>query len=163
MNTNQLTVKKTFTATCIAILLSISLVLPVACKISLVAPYDAGIKTQIIDTQQKIDHLYISLADTKESERTYQKYATEYIEIEVALNSLLKQNQVKALNEHSTAVCKIALIFWRKYKNEHKTDTLISNGLIKINNKYMSDILYAMQISEEGKKLAETNKELIKE
>jgi hypothetical protein len=163
MKQQQLSTKMSFSFKSFLLLIGVIIILPMSCKIALIAPYDAGIKTQIIDAQKKIDYLYITLSETKESERTYQNFATAYIDVEVALTSILRQNQVKPLNEHATAVTKIALNFWKKYKNEHKAENTISNGMIKINSKYMSDIMYAMQVSEEGKKLAETNKEIIKE
>jgi len=137
--------------------------MPTACKVSLITPYDHTLKLQIIDVQKRVDHLYFSLLDTKLAEREYTNYASTYTDIEVLLSSILKQNQVKPLNENAVAVSKIALSFWRKYKAEHKAEGTLSNGLIKINNKYMSDILYAMQVSEEGKKISVNNDAILKE
>jgi hypothetical protein len=73
--------------------------------------------------------------------------------IEVELNSLLNKNRIRTLNENSTRICEITLQLWIKYKAEHKADNTLSDGLIKLNRKTFSDLLYAMQVAEKGKEV----------
>ncbi len=86
--------------------------------------------------------------------RNYDKFTEEYVEIEVEINFILNQNKVRPLNKNSTRICEITLELWQKYKKEHKTDNTLSNGLIRLNRKSFSDLFYAMQVAEEGKKIA---------
>jgi len=66
---------------------------------------------------------------------------------------LLNKNKIRPLNENSTRICEITIQLWQKYKQEHKDDNTLSDGLIKLNNKTFSDIFYAMQVAEKGKEL----------
>lgn len=128
------------------------------CKITLVPSYDAQLKEQIESTSKEIDRFYLTmmdLHDNKDGGRAYEKFREGYINIEVELISLLNKNKVKPLNTHSTRICEITLQIWRKYKQEHKEDDAIPDGLIKLNMLAMNDLMYAMLIAEKGKAIAE--------
>ncbi|MCH6235357.1 hypothetical protein [Cognataquiflexum rubidum] len=128
------------------------------CKITLVPSYDAQIKEQIESTSKEIDRFYLTMMDkttNSEGGRSYEQFREGYINIEVELLSLLKKNRVRPLNTHSTRIGEITLELWRKYKQEHKEDNAIPDGLIKLNMLAMSDLFYAMLIAEKGKELAE--------
>ncbi|TAL47844.1 MAG: hypothetical protein EPN92_04370 [Chitinophagaceae bacterium] len=128
-----------------------------SCRVTLVPPYDADMAGEISKTAKMVDKFYITMMEKTKNEnngRTYEKFSDQYIDIEVELNSLLYKNKVKPLNAHSTRICEITLQLWNKYKEEHKTDNELSDGLIRLNRKYLSDLFYAMQVAEEGKKIA---------
>jgi hypothetical protein len=128
------------------------------CKITLVPSYDAQIKEQIETTSKEIDRFYLNMMDkttNTDGGRPYDQFSDGYINIEVELLSLLKKNRVRPLNTHSTRICEITLELWRKYKQEHKEDNGIPDGLIKLNMLAMSDLFYSMLIAEKGKELAE--------
>ncbi len=128
-----------------------------SCKVTLLPSYDAGISEQIENTSKTVDKFYLSMLEFTSSEndgRAFDKFAREYVDIEVELNSLLTKNKIRPLNENSTRICEITLQLWIKYKEEHKTDNTLSDGLIKLNRKTFSDLFYAMRVAEEGKKIA---------
>ncbi len=128
-----------------------------SCKVTLLPSYDAGISEQIENTSKTVDKFYLSMLEFTSSEndgRVFDKFAREYVDIEVELNSLLTKNKIRPLNENSTRICEITLQLWIKYKEEHKTDNTLSDGLIKLNRKTFSDLFYAMRVAEEGKKIA---------
>lgn len=128
------------------------------CKITLVPSYDAQLKEQIESTSKEIDRFYLTMMDLHENKdggRAYEKFREGYINIEVELISLLNKNKVKPLNTHSTRICEITLQIWRKYKQEHKEDDAIPDGLIKLNMLAMNDLMYAMLIAEKGKAIAD--------
>lgn len=128
------------------------------CKITLVTSFDAQIQEQIETTSKEIDRFYLMMLDLNSNEeagRAYEKFREGYINIEVELLSLLNKNKVKPLNEHSIRICEITLELWRKYKNEHKEDNAIPDGLIKLNMLAMSDLMYAMLVAEKGKAIAD--------
>ena len=77
----------------------------------------------------------------------------QYVDIEVELNALLNKNRVRPLNAHSTRICEITLQLWQKYKEEHKTDNTLSDGLIKLNRMTLANLFLAMQVAERGKDL----------
>ena len=132
------------------------------CRVELVSDYDAELSEHIQATAKKVDLFYLTMKETSQNEnedRTYNEFAWAYAEVEAELNSLLQKNKIKPLNEHSTRICEIALTFWQDYKNEHKEYDEISDREIDLNRLYMQDIFYAMQVAEEGKKLASENTE----
>jgi len=69
----------------------------------------------------------------------------------VELNSLLNKNRIRPLNEHSTRICEITMQLWQKYKEEHKTDNTLNNGLIQLNRSTFDDLFFAMQVAEKAK------------
>jgi hypothetical protein len=45
------------------------------------------------------------------------------------------------------------LELWVKYKEEHKEDNELSDGLIKLNRLTFSDLFYAMLVAEKAKEI----------
>lgn len=132
----------------------ISVIALQSCKVTLIAPYDAAISTQIDNTAKTVDKFYLSMMETTAPEndgRAYDKFSDQYVNIEVELNSLLNKNKVRPLNTHSTRICEITKQLWVKYKEEHKTDNTLNDGLIKLNQLTFSDLFYAMQVAEKAK------------
>jgi hypothetical protein len=127
-----------------------------SCRVTLLPEYNAEISKNIENTAKLVDKFYLLMVETTSEEnsgRSYDRFAEMYVEIEVEINSLLNKNKIKPLNENSTRICEITLELWQKYKEEHKTDNTLSNGLIKLNRKVFADLFFAMQVAEEGKKL----------
>ncbi|NLO51722.1 MAG: hypothetical protein GX103_11275 [Bacteroidales bacterium] len=127
------------------------------CRVTIVPEYDAALSADIEETSRKVDWFYLMMLETTSPEndgRAYNLFASQYVDIEVMLNSLLNQNKIKPLNQNSTRIAEITLELWQKYKEEHRSDNTLSNGLIKLNRKTFSDLFYAMQVAEKGKELA---------
>lgn len=125
-----------------------------ACRVTLIPSFDANISQQIENTAKAIDKFYLLMLGTTKAEnggRDFSKFSAQYVDIEVELNSLLNKNKIRPLNENSTRICEITIQLWLKYKEEHKNDNTLSDGLIKLNNKTFSDLFYAMQVAEKGK------------
>jgi len=129
------------------ILLCFSLIFVLSsCRITLVPSYDEEVAAQIEATAKQIDTFYLQMLEN-ENERNYEHYANEYISIQVELNSLYNKNKVKSLNKNSTRICEITLQLWKKYKEEHKNDETLSDGIIRLNRKTIEDLMFAMQVA----------------
>ena len=127
-----------------------------SCKITFIPNYDSAIAAKIDETAMNVDKFYLSMLETSSADnegRAYMKFVDQYVDLEVQITSLLNKNKVRPLNENSTRICEITLQLWQKYKDEHKTENTLSNGLIKLNRKTFSDLFYAMQVAEEAKKI----------
>ena len=125
-----------------------------ACTVKWVADYDADLAASVQQVAKTTDAFYLNMLESSsrsDSTRNYSYFAPGYATIEAELNSIRLQNQIKALNEHSTRISEIAIEMWVDYKTEHKTDGTISDGIIKLNRVYMQDVYRAMLIAEEGK------------
>jgi len=126
------------------------------CRVQFIPAYDAKISEQIDVTSKAVDKFYLTMLATSTAEnegRAFNKFSEQYVTIDVELNSLLNKNKIRPLNENSTRICEITIQLWQKYKQEHKDDNTLSDGLIKLNNKTFSDLFYAMQVAEKGKEL----------
>lgn len=135
----------------------LSLFFLASCRVAFIPNYNATISKNIETTAKQVDKFYLTMLEKTTEEnggRNYDKFTEEYVEIEVEINFILNQNKVRPLNKNSTRICEITLELWQKYKKEHKTDNTLSNGLIRLNRKSFSDLFYAMQVAEEGKKIA---------
>ena len=140
----------------IFILLVFSVFAFYSCRVTFLPSYDASISEQIEITTKQVDKFYLTMLETTTVDnngRSYEKFANQYVDIEVELYSLLNQNRVRPLNENSTRICEITLELWQKYKEEHKTDNTLSDGLIKLNQQTFSDLFFAMQVAEKGKEI----------
>ena len=141
----------------INVLLVLSVFAFYSCKVTFLPSYDASIAEQIEKTNKQVDKFYLTMLETTTVEnngRSYEEFASQYVDIEVELYSLLNQNRVRPLNENSTRICEITLELWQKYKEEHKTDNTLSDGLIKLNRQTFSDLFFAMLVAEKGKEIA---------
>lgn len=140
--------------TIFAIIFSLSAIQ--ACRVQFIPAYDVKIAEQIDVSAKAVDKFYLTILATSTAEnegRAFNKFSEQYVIIEVELNSLLNKNKIRPLNENSTRICEITIQLWQKYKQEHKDDNTLSDGLIKLNNKTFSDLFYAMQVAEKGKAL----------
>jgi len=127
-----------------------------SCRVSLIPNYDSAIADQIEQTSKQVDKFYLMMLEMTSREndgRAFDKFTEKYVDIEVELNSLLIKNKVKPLNENCVRICEITLQLWEKYKNEHKTDNTLSDGLIKLNRLTFSDLFYAMLVAEKAKEI----------
>lgn len=134
----------------------ISLMTITSCRVSLIANYDASMMEQINETAKEVDRFYLNMLETTSNsngQRAYPFFAEKYVDFEVELNSLLNQNRIRPLNENSVRICEITLQLWVKYKEEHKEDNSISDGMIKLNRQTFSDMFYAMQVAEKAKEM----------
>ena len=130
------------------------LLLFASCKVQLVSNYDVELSNEINTTAKKVDNFYLSMREVPAAKRQYANFSTSYIDIEVDLNSLVTKNRVRPLNTESTRIAEITLQLWEKYKEEHKKDNELSDGVIKLNKKTLSDMFYTMQVAEEGKRVS---------
>jgi len=136
--------------------LLISILLFSTCKVTFVPEYDAELSSQIDETAKMVDKFYLEMLETTSNQnggRAFEGFIQGYIDIEVELNSLLNKNKIRPLNDNSTRICEITLQLWTKYKEEHKTDNALSDGLIKLNRQTFSDLFYAMQVAEKAKEI----------
>lgn len=127
-----------------------------SCRVQLLPDYSAELSKQVDNTAKMVDEFYISMREKSKvlaNQRAYNNYVDQYVEIEVELNSLLIKNRVRPLNQNTVRICEIALQLWNKYRDEHKKDNTLSDGLIRLNQKSMSDFFYAMQVAEQAKKI----------
>jgi hypothetical protein len=134
----------------------ISLIIFNSCKVTFVPSHDSLLLSQIENTSKLVDKFYLNMLENPKTERNGKKfdnYIQQYVEIEVEINSLLNKNKIKPLNNNSTRICEITLELWLKYKEEHRKDIELSEGIIKLNRKTFNDLFFAMQVAEKGKAL----------
>jgi len=103
----------------------------VGCTIKLVADYDAATFEEILKIGKKVDRFYGDLLEIPPNNRSYQKFAEKYVEIETDLRSLYTRNQARTLNQESTEISKIILNLWLKYKDAHAKTDGYSDGKAK--------------------------------
>jgi PBP1b-binding outer membrane lipoprotein LpoB len=138
------------------ILIIVLALLLAGCRVTLLPDYDDSIAQEILETAKRVDKFYLDMLETTVNEngdRAYNKMVDSYVEIEVELSSLLSKNKIRPLNENSIRICEITLELWVKYKEEHKEDNELSDGLIKLNRLTFSDLFYAMLVAEKAKEI----------
>ncbi len=147
-----------------ALVLSCLLLLAASCRVQLIPDYNAELAKKVDSTARMVDQFYITMREkttNNSGERAYKNFIDGYILVEVELNSLLIKNRVRPFNQNSTRICEISLQLWNKYRNEHKKDNTLSDGLIRLNQKSMSDLFYAMQVAEQAKKIINSTPKIV--
>jgi len=140
----------------LVVFLFMTILLFSTCKVTFVPEYDAELSSQIDETAKMVNRFYLEMLETTSNQnegRAFEGFIQGYIDVEVELNSLLNKNKIRPLNDNSTRICEITLQLWAKYKEEHKTDNALSDGLIKLNRQTFSDLFYAMQVAEKAKEI----------
>jgi hypothetical protein len=121
------------------------LLLIISCTVKFVAPFDEKTENQIFKTAKLIDTFYGQLLETNESDRKYENFSTQYVEIETEINMLIMRNKVRTLNEESTKISKNILTLWLKYMKRHKEKDTYSSGNAKLERKrFTTNFAYAL-------------------
>ena len=125
-----------------------------ACSIRLLPSYDREVADGIDKAARMTDRFYLEMLEKTINEaggRAYPLFRDQYLNIEIELNALYNRNRVRPLNNNSARIAEIALQKWISYKETHKKQNMISDGIIRLNRKYMNDLFYTMQIAEKAK------------
>lgn len=140
-------------ATRLSIFLSILLLLG-SCRLTLLPPYEKELVQQIEIVEKKINKFYLEISEKtadKNGGRIFPNYVDRYISIETDLNLIYQKNRIRPLNQNSTRIAQITLEIWRKYKKEHRLKNHISDSEIMLNQTYLDNLFYIMQVAEKSK------------
>lgn len=133
------------------------------CAVKLVADYDSVAFEEILKFGKKVDRFYGDLLETKPSDRAYQKFGAQYVEIETDIRSLVTRNKARALNEESTQISEITLNLWVKYKDAHRTKNTYSDGTAKLDRNRFVRLFAAAASAERAKNLDADDKDTTKD
>lgn len=133
------------------------------CTVKLVADYDSVAFEEILKVGKKVDKFYGDLLETKASDRAYQKFTPQYVEIETDIRSLVTRNKARALNEESTEISEITLNLWVKYKDAHRTNDTYSDGIAKLDRNRFVRLFEAAASAERAKNLDTDDKDTTKD
>ena len=125
-----------------------------ACKVTLVPPYDAAIEEQIVNTAKMNDRLYLEMKDQAEAERTYTKYSAKYLDIESEINSILLKNQARRQSHDLIVITNNLKTLFIQFKDQHKRDSVIHDADIKLDQLQIAAAWKALLVAERGLKLA---------
>jgi len=137
--------------------IGLMLILLFACGIKLVADYDAATYESILNTAKLVDAFYVNLLVTPETERAYENFADQYLDIEVEIRSLLMRTKIHPLNEESTRIAETILAKWLKYKEAHQDKNTYKSALEQVHWQRFTRLFTAMAVAEEAKRLAAEN------
>lgn len=125
------------------------------CRVHLLPEFDATILEQIDQTAKHVDKFYLGLLELDPANlhnRSYSNCSETYIAIQSELNSLYIKNKIRPLNSNTLRIVEITKELWNKYKNEHKRDQVLTNGVIELNRQSMEELFYTMRVAEKIKK-----------
>ena len=125
------------------------------CRVHLLPEFDAAILDQIDQTGKQVDKFYLGLLELDPAnlhKRSYSSCSDTYIAIQSELNSLYIKNKIRPLNSNTLRIVEITKELWNKYKNEHKRDQVLTNGVIELNRQSMEKLFYTMRVAEKIKK-----------
>lgn len=130
-------------------------VLATSCTVSLVAAYDQQVAAQIETVNKEIDRFYMVMLETTmndNGERAYDKYAENYIDIQLDLKNLLQKNKRRDKNQETIKINQRIYDKWNEYKDIHKSQNELSDADIEANMMNMDNMLNKMLAAEQFKK-----------
>lgn len=93
--------------------------------------YREEVKSSLISSSKMIDNLLLEMASVPDGQRIYAAFADEYRQIDVELRSLLLMNEVRPINEISSAQIEIFKKQWDKLQEYHRTKDSLSTFFIE--------------------------------
>ncbi|QWA11884.1 hypothetical protein GTU79_03580 [Sodalis ligni] len=85
-----------------------------------------------------------NMLDTPPNERQYVEFKDRYNAIETDLRELVMKNEIRPLNEQSTAQSKIALTLWEGDQKKHRINDGFSDYLAEAHREQYLKIFTAM-------------------
>ena len=138
--------------TCMIFLLLALSIIPIeSCSVHYVADYDASIKDETFHVAKEVDLFWGNLLDVKSNERQYDKFKSQYNEIESDIRILLMKNEVRSMNNESTQQVQKVLDLWTDDKTQHKQNDSISDFIAKLHRKQYMRMFVAIAKGEEAK------------
>lgn len=101
------------------------------CAVQLVSPYDEKSMTQMELIDQNIDRFYLVLQTQPEAERTYEKSASDYVDIDVNIRSLERRQAIREKNQDTLTQTQTLAALWKQDMAAHKTNNAVSDFIIK--------------------------------
>ena len=134
-------------------LLSLLLFMANSCMtVQLVPDYSEAIEKQIIETQKLNEKLYVELLAQPIASRTYPSFEKQYLEIESNINSLFFQINNREKNADFVVMMSKLKDNFIQYKEEHKAKGTLTDGEVKIYQRYINDFYNPLLISEKALK-----------
>ena len=123
------------------------------CMVQFVSDYDAATYEEILRVSKEVDRFYGELLEEEQSQRSYDKYAEAYVELESELRSLVMRNNSRPLNSESTKISQSILDLWIKYKTKHKDKNTYKTGVAKLDRKRFIRLFTSAASAEKAKQL----------
>ncbi|MDN3610584.1 hypothetical protein QWZ16_12805 [Vibrio ostreicida] len=128
------------------------LLLLVGCSLQLVAPYDPPTATQINLIEKKIDYMYRKAEQLPPDKRQYQRFAKDYIEVDVEIRALLRRQQRRPNNTETIKQVDILSTLWEQDKMMHYKKNALSNFMINRRTVQYQRMFTALVNGENAKK-----------
>lgn len=129
-------------------LLLVPLILLAGCRASYVPAYDAALQTQIENAAKSTDMLYLTMIASPDEVKNYDRYLSEYLNIEGEINSILLKNEVRPKSADIVASIKILKDYFMKAKEDHAKRDVLSNAEALIYNEQLKALWKPVLIEE---------------
>ena len=133
------------------------------CTFQMVADYDSVAFEEILRVGKKVDKFYGDLLELKPSERAYQKFSNQYVEIETDIRSIVTRNKLRVLNQESVEIAETTLKLWLKYKDNHQAKDAYADGMAKLDRNRFIRLFAAAADAERAKNLDTDDKDSTKD
>ena len=123
------------------------------CTLQLVADYDQPTLQQLELVANKIDRLLAQLNLMPKQSRSYKAVASQYVDIDVLLQSLKTRQELRALNELALKQVNVTISLFTQDRQLHQQRNTVSDFLLKYRKKQYSRLFISMIEGEESKNI----------
>ena len=122
-----------------------------SCSINMIAEFDQDSLEMTRLLAKRVDYFYTRLSYQDEIDRSYDKYESIYLDIEVSLNELHLRQESRRLNEFSLTQVNILRNLWKEDRIYHKKNNTLSDFIIKRHSGQFNRVFLAIIQGEQSK------------
>jgi hypothetical protein len=100
-----------------------------------------------VDTQKAVDKFYARLEETREDQRHFSQFASDYQDIEVQIRTLILRTELQAHDEKGTDMANTLLDLWKKKAARHKASDQYSEDIAEVDQKILDGLLTSMALA----------------
>ncbi|MDW6001881.1 hypothetical protein [Vibrio mangrovi] len=132
---------------CLIILLS-------GCSVQLVADFDPQTLTQLQQINRQIDRLYLQMAALPATQRRYDKFQTQYLDVDVSIRGFVRLQEWRTMNEETYKQAQILAKLWQQDMQQHQKNGKLSDFLLKRHREQYQRLINTIAQGELAKKTA---------
>ncbi|WP_211826685.1 hypothetical protein [Kistimonas asteriae] len=107
------------------------LILLSGCSLNLVGPYDPQTTAQLQTIDRKIEYMYLSMHALEESQRHYDRFAKQYLDLDIDIRALERRQERRESNKETLQQVQILAQLWQQDRKIHQQQDGLSDFMIK--------------------------------
>lgn len=124
------------------------------CSVQLVAEFDPQTLNQLQQINNQIDRLYLQMSALPATQRQYQQFQPQYLDIDVTIRGFVRLQEWRQMNEETYKQAQILAKLWQQDMQQHRKSGHLSDFLLKRHRAQYQQLINTIAQGELAKKAA---------